>query len=164
MIMKNLRNLLKCLGVAAIVSIAATGCNNRAPFERLNAAVDSTQTYFSELRAEGIPTASVKYDELTNTVVYMIEVDADLSTPETQQKFKAEMPVMEAGIISGLLTDDTYGLGKEIICADASIKLELKGNQGGNLEAIIENSKVLEAYDAVYGEGQAAALRASQND
>ncbi|MDE6300230.1 MAG: hypothetical protein K2M19_00755 [Muribaculaceae bacterium] len=162
--MNNLKNIFKTTALAAVAAIALAGCNNRAPFERLNAAVDSTQVELAKLNDTGIPSMTVSYDEITNSVVYNVAIDADLSLPEVEQNFKAQMPVMEAGIIQSLLMNDRFGLGKEIICAGADIKLELKGSQGGNLEAVIDNSKVLEAYDQVFGEGKAAELRASQND
>lgn len=152
------------MALASVAAIALSACNNRAPFQRLQAAVDSTKVEMAQMNADGIPGLTVEYDEVTNTVVYTADVEADLSQPEVQQNFKAQMPLMEAAIIQDLLLKDTYGLGKEIICANANIKLELKGTQGGDLEAIIENSSVAEAYDAVFGQGKAAELRASQND
>lgn len=162
--MKSLRNIFKSLAMAAVCCATLAGCNNKAPFQRLNAAVDSVQMHMNNNPVDGFKSLSISYDELTNTVVYTSELPADLSNPTVKENFQAIIPVMEAELISGLLTQNQYNLGNEIICAEANVKLEFKGEHDSNLETTIENATILEAYDKVHGEGAAAKLRASQND
>ncbi len=162
--MKNLRNIFKGMALAAVAVIALSACDNKAPFLRLQAAVDSVQVEMAQHPMNGFKSLTINYDELTNTVVYTSELPVDLSDEATQQQFKAVIPVFESQLVSNLLTANEYNLGNEIICAEANIKLEFKGENGSNLETTVENSTILEAYDQVYGQGAAAKLRASQND
>lgn len=144
-----MKRILPAIAVAAICAAAFTGCNNKPPFEKLNAAVDSVNIEMQAERLTWCDSVSVKYDEITNTVKYTFVVPGMVDKDMVAEGAS----VFEDAFIEGnLVQHNRYGIGTEIVDANANVLITLRGQKGGEFEMLIENSRIADSYKAAHAD------------
>ena len=129
-----MKRILGIIALALVMGMAFVGCNNRPPFEKLAAAVDSMNTELMMAPIGGAASASVKYDEITNTVKYTLNVPGivDKATMDEAADRLADSFVEQMALFNGNLFD-------EIVAAKANVLLDFEGSMEGKYELLIEN-------------------------
>lgn len=125
-----------------IVAIIFSGCNNKPPFVRLAAAIDSVNMQNTELT--GSDEKLISYDKWENQLKYHINypghVESDVFEPIAEH-FKQLFLIQ-------LISENPFGLATEILDAKADVVLEIKGERGGSYEVLITTDEIKEASDA----------------
>lgn len=140
-----MKKILGLMVIALVLGIATVGCNNKPPFVKLQAAVDSLNTEMQSTPSAYADSCAISYDELTNTVKYTMVVDT-----VNHEEFQAVAPGLEDAFIGQLAGSDEYGLAKEIADAKANVLVEIVGKRGGKFEMMVETATFVGAYKALH--------------
>lgn len=130
-----MKKILGILAAVAILGSLGTGCNNKPPYARLAAAVDSARTAMAGAPTQFADSATVNFDELTNTVKYSLylpgEVNKDIMDAAADQ--------LEATFVHNLITEDP-NMTNCILNDNANIVISFHGADKSSYEIMIENA------------------------
>lgn len=122
----------------AVCAVSLTSCNNKPPFVRLAAAIDSLNVKY------GTDERSVSYEEWENVVnfhkTYPGVIDGDAFAPIAAN--------IRERLLENLVVNNEYGIVTEIIDAHANVRIDIEGLNNTKYVVEIENKEISEAYDA----------------
>ena len=140
-----MKRILAIIVIGAAAAAAFTGCNNKPPFERLAASVDSLNTVMQQKPVDYADSTSVNYDEVTNTVKYTFVLPGAV---DTAQMSASGLQFEQAFIMANVLGDPDFG--EKLVDANANIAVTFEGKEGGKFEYMIENKKIADTYRAIF--------------
>ena len=139
-----MKSIISVIASAALLLCITTACGNKPPFERLEAAVDSVNTYFASQAEMTAPAAVLSYDRITNTV----KITYDLPSEHIADFFKENIGMAEDILLKDVLPEAPCSLMKEIVDAEAPVMIVYDWKPDGHSEYLIESDRVKEAYKA----------------
>lgn len=140
-----MKRILAIITLGAAVAASFTGCNNKPPFERLAASVDSLNTVMQEKPVDYAESTSVRYDEVTNTVKYSFVLPGAVDTAMMSAN---GAQFEQAFVMANVLGDPSFG--EKLVEADANITVTFEGKEGGKFEYLIENKTIADTYHAIF--------------
>lgn len=138
-----MRNFIPLLAVPFVAVSVITGCNNKPPFEKLVAAVDSVNTYYGEQPEMTAPDANLTYDKITNTVKFNYELPSQAAA----EFYQDNIGVTEDIMLNDVLPEAPYSLLAAIVDAEANVMLAYDWKPDGHSEYLITADRVKEAYE-----------------
>ncbi len=140
-----MKRILAIITIGAAVAASFTGCNNKPPYERLAASVDSLNTVMQEKPVDYAESTSVSYDEVTNTVKYSFVLPGAV---DTARMSAGGAQFEQAFVMANVLGDPAFG--EKLVEANANIAVTFEGKAGGKFEYLIENKSIAETYHAIF--------------
>ena len=144
-----MKRILGIIALAIAVGLAFTGCNNRPPFEKLAASVDSLNTYYTDAPMLHNDSTRVTYDEITNTVEFHMYAQGYID----KAQLEAVSDRMADSFTDEMVRVNRFNFGKELLAAKANVLLDFKGSAGGEYQLLIEN-KAFQAQEDAYNVGK----------
>lgn len=140
-----MKRILAIIALGAAVAASFTGCNNKPPYERLATAVDSINTVMQQNPIDFADSASVSFDEITNTVKYTFVLPGKV---DTAQMAAAGTQFEQAFLMASVLNDPDFG--EKVVEAKSNIAVLFEGNEGGKFEFMIENATIDKTFRAIF--------------
>ncbi len=140
----KMRRILGSIAIAITAAASFTCCNNRQPFAKLTAAVDSANVAMSRHPIGWCDSCHMTYDQTSNTVNYTIFLPGEIDSLLMDEG----KDLMEGSFLAALAQNAEYNLTGEIVDANADVTIEFKGAQGGEYTIPIAGQKVADAFYA----------------
>lgn len=142
----KIKTLLSSVAICLALALGSMSCNNKAPFERLHAAVDSVRMEAQQVEMPGVKSIDINLNEVTNCIDYTVEIDADLNQPNVKETFEALAPMMAEQLTYGIVSSNQYDIAHEMVENHTGMLFTFKGTQGGNFELPISAEDFEKAY------------------
>lgn len=134
--------ILLLIAAFGICALTFTSCDNKPPFVRLAAAIDSINNQYEE--AHGTKDKFITYEKWENVVHFHIDfpgvIDRDAFEP-----IAANMKEM---FLDQLVKDNEFGIVTEMMDAKSNMMLDFKGLNDTSYEVLIVANEIMAAYDA----------------
>ena len=130
------------IAIAVVIIATLAGCNNKPPFVRLAAAVDSCNVAMQQNMPPFATSATVSYDEVTNAVKYEFTVPGEVD----KEMFGASAPMLQSQFVDIIAQSNDFNIAGLITEAKSNMLLDFKGSEGGEYEIMVENPTIAAAY------------------
>lgn len=137
-----MKKILSVIALAILVAVSFTSCDNRPPYIRLAAAIDSINARYEE--QHNTKDKYITYNKWENEVVFHEEYPGVIE----QEVFEPIAANMREMFLSNLVSEDEYGIATEIIDAKSNIILYIRGLNDTKYEVLIVTNDIIAAYDA----------------
>lgn len=139
-----MKKILSVIALATIIAVAISSCNNRPPFERLAAAVDSLNAQYEAIH--GTTEKAITYDQWENVVHFNTEFPVVIE----QEVFEPIAANIKERFLKNLVTDNESDIATQIIEAKANVIINIHGINDTSYEVLITNNEIVAANDAAH--------------
>lgn len=139
--MKKILSLIAAIAVAAVVF---TGCNNKPPFVKLAAAIDSINAQYEQ--AYGTKDKYVTYEKWENEVHFHIEFPGVID----RDAFEPIAANIKSRFLESLAVEDPFGLATEILDAKANVILNINGLNDTSYQVLIVTNEISAAVEQAH--------------
>ena len=137
-----MKKIFSIIILAVAVAVAFSSCDNRPPFVRLAAAIDSINAQYQQEHAT--KDKYITYDKWENELHFHVDfpgvIDADAFEPIAEN--------IRTRFLDELVTVDAFGVATEILDAKANVVLDIKGLNDTSYEILLVTNDIRAAYDA----------------
>ena len=144
-----MRKILSILAAAVIIAASLTGCDNKPPYVRLAAAIDSLNSQYGQ--AHNTSEEYITYEKWENVVHFNVDFPAVID----REAFEPVAANIKERFLDQLVADDEFGIATEIIDAKSNIVIDIHGLNDTSYEVLIVTNEVIEAYDRIHAEAEA---------
>ena len=137
----------KIFGIAALMAIFAlvfSSCDNKPPYVRLAAAIDSINAQYN--LSHDTDQNLVTYERFDNVVTFHFDyperIEEDVFSPIAEH--------IKQNFLLQFITDDEFGVATEVIDAHSNVVIALKGLDDTKFDILIVNNEIVEAYEALH--------------
>ena len=139
-----MKKILRVLILAGAIAVSFSSCDNRPPYVRLAAAIDSLNAQYESLH--NTSEKFITYEKWENVVHFNTEFPVVIE-PEVFEPVAANL---KERFLSNLVTDDEFGIATEIIDARANIVIDIHGLNDTKYEVLIVTNEIIAAFDATH--------------
>lgn len=134
--------ILLLIAAFAVCAVSLTSCDNKPPFVRLAAAIDSINAQYE--RTHDTSDKVVTYEKWENVVHFHISFPGVID----RDAFEPIAANIKERFVENLVTDDEFGIATEILDAKANVIIDIEGMNDTKYEVLIVTNEIAEAYDA----------------
>lgn len=139
-----MRKIFSIIALAAIVAISFSSCDNRPPYIRLAAAIDSLNTRYEQMN--NTKEKYITYEKWENVVHFHVDYPVVIE-PDVFEPIAANI---RETFLRDLVTGDEYGIATEIIDAKSNVVIDIHGMNDTKYEVLIVTNEIIAAYDAAH--------------
>lgn len=136
-----MKKILSIIAVALVFALSFSSCDNRPPYVRLAAAIDSLNAQYQE--EHNTDAKLITYDKWENELHFHTDfpgvIDSDAFEPIAEN--------IKELFLESLVTDNEFGIATEILDAKANVVIDIKGLNDTSYEILIVTNEITAAYD-----------------
>ena len=140
-----MKKILSVIALALAIAVSFTSCDNRPPYMRLAAAIDSLNNQYQESHPD-VKEPLITYEKWENQVHFNVDFPGVIE----EEAFEPIANNIRERFLLQLVTDDEFYIATEIIDAKSNIVLDIHGLEDTKYEVLIVTNEIIDAFNAVH--------------